>query len=78
MDLTDGRLDAAVLAYRENPTEENRAALMAVQREHHEAFLAQERAEIQARMTPNGCFICGGPMERDGVAEWCAADCQGP
>ena len=49
MDRTNGRLDAAVIAYRESPTEENRLALRAVANEHNEAFLREQTIEFIAR-----------------------------
>lgn len=49
MDRTNGRLDAAVLAYREEPTHENRERLLAAQREHNEAFLREQTGEYIER-----------------------------
>lgn len=42
MDRTNGRLDAAVLAYREDPSEENRQRLLAAQREHNDDFMREQ------------------------------------
>lgn len=42
MDRTQGRLDQAVLAYRENPTEENNKRLLEIQREHVDNFYAEQ------------------------------------
>jgi hypothetical protein len=49
VDRTEGRLDAAVLAYRAEPTDANRAALMAAQREHSDAFIAEQTVDYQRR-----------------------------
>lgn len=49
MDRTNGRLDAAVLAHRANPTPETHAALMAMQAEHHERFLLDQTIDFQIR-----------------------------
>lgn len=46
---TNGRLDKAVVAYRENPTEANREALMAVMREHNEVFMQEQTTDYIAR-----------------------------
>jgi hypothetical protein len=51
-DRTDGRLDAAVLAHRESPTEENLAVLLAVQAQHAEAFMREQTTESMTRTTP--------------------------
>lgn len=51
MDRTQGRLDAAVIAYRENPTEENRVALMVIMKEHNDKFLAEQAQEFIQRTT---------------------------
>lgn len=42
MDRTDGMLDAAVLVYREDPTPENRATLLAAQEAHAAAFVREQ------------------------------------
>lgn len=49
VDRTHGRLDAAVLAYRADPSEANHAALMAAGLEHTEAFLNEQTIEFQSR-----------------------------
>lgn len=49
MDRTDGRLDAAVLAYRSNPTPDTYAALALEAEEHHERFIADQTVDYQAR-----------------------------
>lgn len=43
------KLDAAVIAYREDPTEANRACTMAAMIEHNERFMAEQTAEFQSR-----------------------------
>lgn len=48
-DRTNGGLDKAVIAYRDNPTPENRAVLIAAQRAHADAFAAEQTAEFQRR-----------------------------
>jgi hypothetical protein len=42
-------LDRAILAYRENPTEANRAAAMAAQRAHTNEFHRSQAAEFIQR-----------------------------
>lgn len=42
-------LDAAVIAYRENPDEEHRRALLKAMEAYHEDFLRRERDEALAR-----------------------------
>lgn len=42
-------LDEAVLAYRENPTHENRERLMWAMEVYHEDFLRRERDEALAK-----------------------------
>jgi hypothetical protein len=49
MDRTNGRLDAAVLAYRANPTDENHVALMAAGMDHMSAFFKEQAEEFQTR-----------------------------
>lgn len=49
VDRTDGELDAAILANRENPTPESEARVMAAARQHQQAFFAEERAELMAK-----------------------------
>jgi len=49
MDRTNGRLDAAVIAYRESPTEENRELLRLVAVEHNDAFLQDMTVDYMAR-----------------------------
>lgn len=49
VDRTNGELDAAVLAYREDPSEANRDRCLAAQERHHEAFLREQTAEFMAR-----------------------------
>ena len=49
VDRTQGRLDAAVIAHRDNPTEATKAALMAVMKEHNEAFLREQTGEFIRR-----------------------------
>jgi hypothetical protein len=49
---TNGRLDAAIIAYREAPTPENRARLMAVQREHAAHFMREQTGGFIARTRP--------------------------
>lgn len=48
-DRTNGELDAAILAYREDPSEENRERCLHAQQAHTDAFYAEERAEWMAR-----------------------------
>lgn len=42
MDRTNGELDKAVLAYRENPTDENREHLLRMQEAHVADFYREE------------------------------------
>lgn len=49
VDRTEGRLDAAVLAYRADPTPENEAAVFAAMREHNDAFERDQTIEFQTR-----------------------------
>ena len=49
MDRTNGRLDAAVIAFRDCPSAANAAALMQVQADHARAFLAEQTGEFQDR-----------------------------
>lgn len=49
IDRTDGRLDAAVLAYRADPSESNREALMLLAAEHHAHFVAEQSEEFVIR-----------------------------
>lgn len=42
-------LDAAVLAHRADPTEENRERLMAAQRAHADGFYREQTVEFQRR-----------------------------
>lgn len=48
VDRTDGELDAAVLAHRATPTQENQVRVMAAMRRHVDALFAEERAELMA------------------------------
>jgi hypothetical protein len=48
-DRTNGALNRAILAYRENPTPENRAALLAAQSAHVNHFYAEQAAEFVRR-----------------------------
>jgi len=48
---TNGRLDAAVFAWRPAPSAANREALMAIAREHVENFEAEQAAEVIERTT---------------------------
>lgn len=50
-DRTNGELDAAILAYRDDPSEENRERCLRAQQAHTDAFFAEERADFQARTT---------------------------
>jgi hypothetical protein len=45
-------LDAAILAYRADPSEENRARLMALQRAHVDHFYREMSAEYVSRVCP--------------------------
>lgn len=49
LDRTEGRLDAAVLAYRADRTPENEAAVFAAMREHNDAFERDQTIEFQTR-----------------------------
>lgn len=49
VDRTDGELDAAILAHRQNPTPENLARALAAGRAHHEHYLAEQTDEYIAR-----------------------------
>jgi hypothetical protein len=49
MNRTDGRLDAAVLCYRNNPSSRNYDLLMIAMREHHDAFLREQTIDYQER-----------------------------
>jgi hypothetical protein len=49
MDRTNGELNRAVLAYRENPTPENERRLIAAQEAHYEHFSREEIADFQRR-----------------------------
>ena len=49
MDRTDGELDAAVLAYREDDSEANRQRLLAAQRAHDDAFVGEMTGTFQER-----------------------------
>ncbi|MHB1784188.1 MAG: hypothetical protein ACYCTE_16155 [Acidimicrobiales bacterium] len=49
VDRTGGRLDAAVLAYREEPSEENRLELLAAQGMQCDRFFASQAASYAAR-----------------------------
>ncbi len=51
-DRTNGKLDAAVLAYREAPTEANRLALLAAQAEHTARFY-EEQTGVYQTPTPH-------------------------
>lgn len=51
VDRTQGRLDAAVIAYRNDPTDENHEALMAVGLEHVEAFYQEQTIDFMDRTT---------------------------
>lgn len=42
LDRTNGTLDAAIVVYRDDPSEENRAFLIAAQRAHAEHFYAEQ------------------------------------
>ncbi len=48
-DRTEGRLDRAVIAYREDPSEINRQRLMLVQEEHYRAFMAEQTGDFILR-----------------------------
>jgi hypothetical protein len=52
-DRTGGELDRAVAAYREDPTDANRARLDAAQRAHVIAFYAELTGEFIARTSGN-------------------------
>lgn len=42
MDRTNGALDKAIIAFRANPTPENRAALMTAAKRHNEHFVREQ------------------------------------
>lgn len=48
-DRTNGELDAAILAYREDPSEENRERCLRAQQAHTDAFYAEQTGVFQAR-----------------------------
>jgi hypothetical protein len=48
-DRTNGELDAAVIAYRELPSEANLRRLMAAQRAHVDAFRREQATAFRAR-----------------------------
>lgn len=54
MDRTNGRLDAAIIAYRDNPTPDTYAALALASEEHNEGFLLEQTIEFQARTHMRG------------------------
>lgn len=49
LDRTNGELDAAILAYREDDSYENMKRLQAAQQAHVDAFYAEQAEEFQAR-----------------------------
>lgn len=49
VDRTNGELDAAVLAHREDPSEENRERALRAAEAHNAAFLAEQTEEFQRR-----------------------------
>jgi hypothetical protein len=50
VDRTNGELDAAILAYRDDPSEENRDRCLKAQQAHTDAFYAEQTEEFQARL----------------------------
>lgn len=52
MDRTNGKLDEAVLAYREDPTEANKQRLLALQEQHVTDFYREQADEFIRRTTP--------------------------
>lgn len=49
VDRTDGDLDAAVLAYRGDPSEENRQRVLRASEEHVRHFVEEQTGDYQRR-----------------------------
>jgi hypothetical protein len=49
VDRTNGELDAALMAFREDPSDANRARLMAAQQLHVDDFFAEQTGEFMQR-----------------------------